>query len=290
MNRRSMTAYGRAKHHSKLGRWTVDIHSVNRKGLDINVGLAPTLMFLDGDVRKWISSVAERGQVTVRIAFECLVEMEESLQTLKQQQKKWEKIAKALGYPASSIDLKFLVDRLNPPEASLEVSLDEKALRADLQKAWEAAEKQWTLMKEKEGKALVEDIKKRTDHIQKELQKILKLQPTLLERYRKKLQDRMKEIKIDVDEERLLREAALLADKAEISEEATRLQSHLVQMHEYLHSKEKSVGRTLDFLAQEMGREVGTLMAKAGDTDISKAAIVIKSEVEKIREQVQNIE
>ncbi|HEX2579312.1 MAG TPA: YicC/YloC family endoribonuclease [Rhabdochlamydiaceae bacterium] len=285
MNRRSMTAYGRAQHHSKLGRWTVDIHSVNRKGLDMNVGLPPTLMFLDGDVRKWISSVAERGQVTVRISFESL-EMEASLQALKEQQKKWQKIAKTLGYPASLVDLKFLVDRLNPQD----VPLEEKALKADLQKAWEAAEKQWTLMKEKEGKALVEDIKKRTDHIEKELQKVLKWQPMLLERYRKKLQDRMKEIKIDVDEERLLHEAALLADKAEISEEATRLESHLEQMHTYLSSKEKSVGRTLDFLAQEMGREIGTLMAKAGDADISRAAIVIKSEVEKIREQVQNIE
>jgi uncharacterized protein (TIGR00255 family) len=280
-----MTAYGRAQHHSKLGRWTVDIHSVNRKGLDMNVGLPPALMFLDGDVRKWISNAAERGQVSVRISFESL-EQKESLQALQEHQKKWQKIAKALGYPASSVDLKFIVDRLDPQE----ISLEEKALKADLQKAWEAAEKQWTLMKEKEGKALVEDVKKRIDHIEKELQKVLKWQPALLERYRKKLQDRMKEIKIDVDEERLLREAALLADKAEISEEATRLESHLEQMHAYLNSKEKSVGRTLDFLAQEMGREIGTLMAKAGDADISRSAIAIKSEVEKIREQVQNIE
>jgi len=284
-NRRSMTAYGRAQHHSKLGRWTVDIHSVNRKGLDLNIALPQSLLFLDGDLRKWISSIAERGQVSVRISFECL-ELEQSLHALKDHQKKWVKIGKALGYPASSIDLKFLVDRLDPSN----VPLEEKALKADLQKTWEIAAKNWIIMKEKEGKALVHDIEKRTDHIQKELQKILKWQPMLQERYRKKLQDRMKEVKIEVDEDRLLREAALLADKADISEEITRLQSHLEQMHEYLSSKEKSVGRTLDFLAQEMGREIGTLMAKAGDTDISKVAIVIKSEVEKIREQVQNIE
>jgi len=280
-----MTAYGRAQHHSKLGRWTVDIHSVNRKGLDLNIALPNALMFLDGDLRKWISSIAERGQVSVRISFECL-ELEQSLHTLKDHQKKWEKIAKALGYPASAIDLKFLVDRLDPAQ----VPLEEKALKADLLKAWETASKNWIVMKEKEGKALVHDIEKRTDHIQKELQKVLKWQPMLQERYRKKLQDRMKEIKIDVDDDRLLREAALLADKADISEEVTRLHSHLEQMSEYLSSKEKSVGRTLDFLAQEMGREIGTLMAKAGDADISKVAIAIKSEVEKIREQVQNIE
>ena len=281
--RRSMTAYGRAQHHSKLGRWTVDIHSVNRKGLDLNIALPQTMLFLDGDVRKWISEAAERGQVSVRISFEFL-ELEEAIDSLQEQQKKWQKIAKALGYPASSIDLRFLVDRLNPSQ----VPVEEKALKADLQKAWEIAVKNWIVMKEKEGKALVHDIEKRTKHIEEELKKILKWQPLLQERYRKKLQERMKDIQ--VEEDRLLREAALLADKADITEEITRLHSHLEQMDEYLRSKEKSVGRTLDFLAQEMGREIGTLMAKAGDTDISKVAITIKSEVEKIREQVQNIE
>ncbi len=283
--RRSMTAYGRAQHHSKLGRWTVDIHSVNRKGLDLNIALPQTLLFLEGDVRKWMSEVAERGQISIRISFESL-ELEGAVLLLKEQKKKWEKIAKALRFPTSAIDLKFLVERLEPSE----VPTQEKALKADLQKAWDIACKNWTSMKLNEGKTLMQDIEKRMQHIEKELQKVLKWQPMLQERYRKKLQDRMKEVKVALEEERLLREAALLADKADITEEITRLHSHLEQMHEYLRSKEKSVGRTLDFLAQEMGREIGTLMAKAGDTDISKVAIVIKSEVEKIREQVQNIE
>ena len=283
--RKSMTAYGRAQHHSKLGRWTIDIHSVNRKGLDLNIALPSTLLFLEGDVRKWMNEVAERGQVNIRISFEFL-EMNESVRLLKEHQKKWQKVAKALGYAPSAVDLKFLVERMNPSE----VPVEEKALQVDLQKAWNIAAKNWTVMKLKEGKTLVQDIQNRMQHIEKELQKILKFQPLLQERYRKKLQDRMKEIKMEVEEDRLLREAALLADKADITEEVTRLHSHLTQMDEYLRSKEKSVGRTLDFLAQEMGREIGTLMAKAGDTDISKVAVVIKSEIEKIREQVQNIE
>jgi len=283
--RRSMTAYGRAQHHSKLGRWTVDIHSVNRKGLDLNIALPSMLMFLDGDLRKWVSESAERGQVSIRISFEFL-EQQESIRLLKEHKQKWEKVAKALGFPASSIDLRFLIDRLDPQQ----IPLEEKTIKADLQKAWDIASKNWIVMKEKEGKALVQDIEKRMQRIEKELEKILKWQPMLLDRYRRKLQERMKEVKVEIEEERLLREAALLADKADISEEITRLHSHLEQMDEYLGSKEKSVGRTLDFLAQEMGREIGTLMAKAGDNDISKVAIVIKSEVEKIREQVQNIE
>jgi uncharacterized protein (TIGR00255 family) len=282
-----MTAYGRAQQSSKLGRWTVDISSVNRKGLDLNIALPPALLFLDGDLRKWAGQAAERGQVSVRVSFESLqLEGEGSIRLLKEQKQKWEKTAKVLGYPPASIDLEFLLRRLDPEQ----IPMDEKALKAELQKIWDAACKNWAAMKEQEGKALVQDIEKRMQHIEKELEKVQERQPALQAQYRKKLQARMKEIKLEIDEERLLKEAALMADKADVAEEVTRLHSHLEQMHAYLRSKEKSVGRTLDFLAQEMGREIGTLMAKAGDADISKIAIAIKSEVEKIREQVQNIE
>lgn len=283
--RKSMTAYGRSKHQTSLGRWSVDIHSVNRKGLDIHVSIPPALLFLDGDLRSWVGKIAERGAVTIRVLFE-LQELKESVKLLKSHKDRWEKIAQALGYSKSSIDLPFLIQRLGAEE----VAVSEKALKADLQKAFSEASKQWLKMKEQEGKTLVKDIVKRLKTIQEELQTVEKLQPMLQEKYRKKIESRMKELKIEVPEERLIREAALLADKADITEEITRLYSHIEQMDEYLCSKEKSVGRTLDFLAQEMGREIGTMMAKAGETEISKLAIKIKSEIEKIREQVQNVE
>ena len=283
--RKSMTAYGRSKHQSSLGRWSVDIHSVNRKGLDIHVSLPPSLLFLDGDLRSWVGEAAERGAVTVRVSFE-LEELKESVKLLKNHKDRWEKIASALGYSKSSIDLSFLLERLGVEE----IAVPEKALKADLQRAWIEAANQWLKMKQQEGKTLVKDIDKRLKTIEQELQKVEKLQPQLQEKYRNKIEGRMKELKIDVPEELLIREAALLAEKADITEEITRLYSHIEQMDGYLCSKEKSVGRTLDFLAQEMGREIGTLMAKAGETEISKLAIKIKSEIEKIREQVQNIE
>jgi len=148
----------------------------------------------------------------VRVGFE-FQELEGSIRLLKEQKQKWGKIAKALGYSASSVDLKFLLERLDPEN----VPLDEKKLKADLQKAWESASKHWLAMKEQEGKALVQDIEKRAQHIKTELEKIEKWQPQLQKRYRKKLEDRMKEIKLDIDEERLLKEAALMADKADVS-------------------------------------------------------------------------
>jgi uncharacterized protein (TIGR00255 family) len=285
VTRRSMTAYGRALHQSKLGRWTVDIHSVNRKGLDLNIQLPSTLLFLDPVIRKWVGESADRGQITVRVSFEFL-QVDESVRLLKTLKQKWEAVATGLGFDKKTVDLRFLLERVDPAQMPLE----EKPLADDLEKTWKVAVKNWIVMKEKEGKTLIADIEKRMEQIKKELQKVQKLQPMLQDKYRKKIKERMKELKVGIEEERLLREAAILAEKADTTEEITRLYSHLEQMQQYIGSKEKSVGRTLDFLAQEMGREIGTLMAKAGETAIAKIAVGMKSEIEKIREQVQNIE
>ncbi len=276
-----MTAFGRAQKASKSGRWTVDIHSVNRKGLDISINMPSHLLFFDSDLRKLVQAVAERGQIGVRVDFE-YTEIEQSIRTLKTLKQKWVKVAKSLQFPPESVDLKFLLERFDPTEVPLE--------KEELFLTFKAALKAWQAMKEQEGNVLSSDIKQRLHHIEKELQKIEKREPEVKDQYCQRLKNRMKELQLDVAEERLLREAALLAEKSDITEELTRLSSHLKQMDHYLKSKEKSVGRTLDFLAQELGREINTVMAKAGNAEISKVGIVIKSEIEKIREQVQNIE
>ncbi len=285
MKRRSMTAYGRACHQSVLGRWTINIHSVNRKGLDLNIQLPSQLLFLDPILREWMGEAADRGQVTIRIDFESL-KMEETISHLKEVQKKWERVAKELGFDRKVVDFKFLMEQ----EGAAQMPLEEKPLKDDLEKGWRVALKNWIAMKEREGKTLVADIEKRMQLLTVQLKKVEKLQPLLQEKYRKRIAERMKELRLGVEEEKILVQAALLAEKADITEEVTRLYSHLTQMGEYLSSKEKSVGRTLDFLSQEMGREIGTLMAKAGDTAIAQMAVGMKGEIEKIREQVQNIE
>lgn len=285
MNRRSMTAYGRACHQSVLGRWTIDILSLNRKGLELNIQLPSQLLFLDPILREWMGEEADRGQVTIRINFEFL-KVEETISHLKEVQKKWERVAKALGFDRKVVDFKFLMEQ----EGAAQMPLEQKPLKDDLEKGWKVALKNWIAMKEREGKTLVADIEKRMQLLTVQLKKIEKLQPLLQQKYRKRIAERMKELKLGVEKEKVLVQAALLSEKADITEEVTRLYSHLTQMGEYLSSKEKSVGRTLDFLSQEMGREIGTLMAKAGDTAIAKMAVGMKGEIEKIREQVQNIE
>ncbi len=283
--RRSMTAYGRAHLSSSTGRWTVEISSLNRKGLDINTTLPPAMLFLDPHLRKWVAEVAERGQVSVRVSFD-ISDPEQSIHLLQQQKKKWVKVAAALGFPPSAVGFQFLVEKSDLQQDTHE----EKTLLQDLRQAWQVASKQWILMREKEGALLVKDIEKRLQLILKDVKTVEKKQPELQDKTRKKLQEKMKALKLSIEEDKIVREAALIVEKADITEEVTRLYSHEEQMKAYLRSKDKSVGRTLDFLAQEMGREISTMMAKAGDTFIAKIAVAVKSEIEKIREQVQNIE
>lgn len=288
---RSMTAYGRAQCQTPSGRWMIEIHSVNRKMLDIHVNLPKELLSLDLDVRKWIGEEIHRGQVTIRVYLES-DKTAASIKTLKILKKRWDAIAEALGYEAKAmVDLPFLLEKLETQAPEDE----EKSLKADLKKAIHLALKPYSEMKKREGEALAKDVRKRLNTIRRELKKIEKIAPQLKKRYQAKLQERLSGFFAHQSEERqveerLLREIVIYAEKVDGSEEITRLYSHMDQMEEMLLSKTESVGRALDFLMQEMGREIGTLTAKSGDHEISKLAVVIKSEIEKIREQVQNIE
>jgi uncharacterized protein (TIGR00255 family) len=275
-----MTAYGRSS-----GPFSVEIASVNRKGLDISVSLPPALLFLEPTLRKWVADIAARGQVSVRIGFD-MKAPEQLLLLLQEEKKRWTQIAKSLGFSSEEVSFDFLVEQA----ATKSVPLDEKRALAQLKSVWDKAASAWTKMKEKEGAALVRDILKRVALLQSEMKQIAKLAPAVKTKCYERLKARMKELNLAVDEEKIIKEAAFSADRADVTEELTRLSSHIDQMKEYLISKESSVGRTLDFLAQEMGREVSTLTAKAGDADIAKRAVKMKAEVEKIREQVQNIE
>ena len=283
--RKSMTAYGRAAVQTKKARWTFEISSVNRKGLDIHLHLPHSLLFLDPTIRKWVGQIAERGNVTIRVACE-LKEVSHLVEQLKNEKHRWEAIAGQLRLPKTQITLPFLLGQITPEGATLDVAAFEK----DILEAWKKASKAWLIMKEQEGRALTQDIHSRLKTIAIELKGIEKELPKVIKEHLAKLSGRVEELKLSIDIDQLKKEAALQADKDDVTEEMIRLKSHMEQMLLYMKSSERSVGRTLDFLAQEMGREIGTLMAKAGSSEIAKRAVRIKSEVEKIREQVQNIE
>jgi uncharacterized protein (TIGR00255 family) len=283
--RRSMTAYGRAVLQTKKARWTLEIASVNRKGLDIHLHLPHVLLFLDPVIRKWVSKITERGNLTIRVSCE-IKGVAGLIDQLKSEKKRWEEVAQSLKISTDQITLAFLMAQISPQEAELDPEISEK----EIENVWNKASKAWLIMKEQEGRALTQDIFSRLKIIDQELKKIEKELPQLAKEHLVKLTKRMEELNFTIDIEQLKKEAALQADRDDVTEEMIRMKSHMQQMNEYLKSAEKSVGRTLDFLAQEMGREVGTLMAKAGSSKIAQRAVKIKSEIEKIREQVQNIE
>lgn len=283
---RSMTAYGRAVCTASSGRWVVELHSVNRKMLDLNVVLPKEILFLDLEVRKLLSKEIERGQVTARIYLEDS-QLKISVKTFKKLKQKWDRIAVDLGFdPKKAITLEFLTEKLES-EPSL---CDEKSLKMGLSQVVEAALKPFAAMKEKEGEVLAKEMSRRLQMIRAELQAIEKIFPRLRQQYQDKLKQRILNYMQKQDDQAVLREVVIYAERIDISEEIERLYSHIGQFKEVLVSKEKSVGRILDFLTQEMGREINTLTAKSGDSEISKLAVVIKGEIEKIREQVQNIE
>jgi len=288
---RSMTAYGRAQSAPLHGiRWLVEIQSVNRKMLDFQIYLPKEFFHWEIELRRMIALHVERGQITLRISLKQEGE-QLAIKGLKALKSHWEGIALELGYPTSSINLSFLLAQMG--QLPLEQLADSEAeLRAHLDKTIEAALADFKRMKEIEGSNLATDLKLRLQLIGKELHEIEKEEKGIVDKFLLKLKERIGDAFASVPdtEERLFREVAMYAEKADISEEITRLRSHLQQFEETLSIREKSIGRTLDFLTQEMQREVGTIGAKAAGLAISKRALWMKAELEKIREQVQNIE
>lgn len=290
---KSMTAYGRATKSTSIGQWVLELHCVNRRMLDISMHLSKELLRFDIEIRKWVSALVSRGQVTVRVyLLQEAAMITQSSSSLKEMKSAWEKIAVELGYdPKDCVSLSFLANQLSsyPTQSSIE---DEQEILNVLKHLFQEASVQVLKMKETEGKALAEDIRNRLKIMEESFRLIGALAPDAAERYRNKLQERIQEVCTSGAEcdERILREVAIYAERLDITEELTRLHSHLEQFRSLLDSDEKSVGRTLDFLTQEMNREINTIASKSAETEISRLVVMCKSELEKIREQTQNIE
>jgi uncharacterized protein (TIGR00255 family) len=287
---KSMTAYSRVSASAPFGHFVVEIHSVNHKMLDMSIYLPKSFLCFDIEVRKWLSNLLERGQVTLRLTMQGEGEkfFSNYLAQLKNLKEGWEKLCRELNYdPNAMIDLSFLVNQLQDLPV-VESKEEEEATKAILKEAVESALGPLMQMKETEGKALVLDIQKRLNIIEENIFAIELKKEIPLAHFQKKLLERLKDIgQFHVEaEERIAREVALLAEKMDITEELVRIRDHIDKFRRHLFSLEKAVGRTLDFLTQEMHREVNTLGVKSSASDISE----IKAELNKIREQVQNIE
>lgn len=280
----SMTGFGRSVFKAPFGTLTVEIQSVNRKYLEIFVSMPKEFSRFEIEVRKWVSDTISRGQVSVRIF---LIPNLDALQNLlpdpkivKALKKKWEQLAREAGTDPKEIDLAFILPYL-PQQQGLAKNEDLPFLRTCV----EGALKELAAMKTTEGKALVQDLAKRLKELERNLEKIRAYAPDATVKMKQKLIEKLGEAQGD---ERLLREVALFAERVDITEEIVRLQSHIVQFKDLL--KQSAAGRKMDFLIQEMGREINTIGSKSMEAKISHLVVEVKSELEKMREQVQNLE
>ncbi|MEM7174853.1 MAG: YicC/YloC family endoribonuclease [Chlamydiota bacterium] len=292
---KSMTAYGRATVATSAGNIRIEIQSVNRKGLDISVQLPKEWLFLEVPLRRRIARSASRGYVALRlslIAEKAGCKPLSDLKTLKKVQQQWSEIASSLGYdPKQAFSFEWLIaEALSTP-----VTLDEtteRTLAEEVLAGLESALTAWIAMKETEGNHLIKAMLPPLEAIEKATATIAKIASAEPARYREKLKARLEELQAlnEVDEERLAREVVLFADKIDISEEIDRLRSHCAQFHTYLISSQSQVGKELGFLVQEMLREANTCGSKLQGLEAIQLTLKIKSELEKIREQLQNLE
>ncbi|HEX4139402.1 MAG TPA: YicC/YloC family endoribonuclease [Candidatus Methylacidiphilales bacterium] len=289
---RSMTGYGRGTATLDGRQIAVELSSVNRKQAEINLSLPRALLELEPRVRDEINAHISRGRLTVVVGLH-LKEGKRgnvlNLDAAKAYRKQLEALKKDLKL-AGEVTLDQI---LRGPGVldSEDIEIDTDEAWSPLRKALDAALEQFVKMRQKEGEALAADLRKRTLAIQKHVKTIAVLAPKVMDHHRGTLLERAAKAGLEIgdSDERLLKEIVFFADRSDISEELTRLRSHLDQFFGQL-GKDEPVGRTLDFLLQEMFRETNTIGNKANFLAISQIVVGMKTELEKLREQVQNIE
>ena len=290
---RSMTGYGKGEHMANDYRFVVEMKSVNHRYNDISVKLPRFMNELEDAIRKKAMQYIARGKTDIYITFETFSDNDVVVKIN-------EPLAKAYTEKLYELEQKFgvyskykldLVARF-ADVISVEKAEEQKdVLWETLLPALDEAILKFVEMRQKEAEALVNDILKKRELIQQMTEQIKKRSPIVVKEYKEKLQNRIKELLsgMEADEQRIAMETALFADRSCVDEEITRLESHIIQLKEILQ-KGGQIGRKLDFLVQEMNREVNTIASKANDIEITGITIEMKSEIEKIREQIQNIE
>ncbi len=290
---RSMTGYGRGENTANDCHFVVEIKAVNHRYNDITIKLPRFMNGMEDAIRKRMMKEIARGKTDIYVTFESfsidnvIVKVNEPLaiayiEKLDELEQKFQ---------ISSNHKLDLVARFADIITVERAESEEDVLWTALLPALEQALLKFVEMREKEGMILVNDILKKREKIQQMLETVKQRCPIVVMDYKEKLQNRIKELlsTVEIDEQRLAMETALFADRSCIDEEITRLESHMIQLQEILQ-KGGQIGRKLDFLVQEMNREVNTIASKANDVEITCTTIEMKSEIEKIREQLQNIE
>jgi uncharacterized protein (TIGR00255 family) len=291
----SMTGFGRGCAEAAIAgvRIQVEIHSVNRKTLDIQISAPREWSGYEAICSEWINDAFQRGRVNVQIKVESAQDSNDSLamntDAMAESLNNLKAFAQAQGFDFTP-DSSLILDLARSVKDSSSLP-DWKELKDTLQEAFKLALADINAMRLQEGAALAEDLRGRIDELEAFRQQIEKNASGSTQRYRNALLERLKqlELKLDVSDERVLKEVAIYADRSDISEETTRLSSHFEQFLGFL-SADEATGRKMDFLCQEIHREFNTTGSKSNDIEITRLVIEGKNALERIREQVQNIE
>ena len=290
----SMTGYGLGEFENQLYRFKVEIKSVNHRYNDITVKMPRHIGYLEESIKKSIKEKISRGKVDVYINLEYVedsaIDVKVDIPLAKSYKSALNELVRELGLE-DNIRLNNILS-MSDVVTTERKDVDEDLITQSLGNALNIALENIIHMRFIEGQELKKDILIKLDNIEENLRIIEDRAPMVVLEYRDKLKDRIKDLlegNIELDEDRLSNEVAFFADKSSIDEEIVRLKSHIKQFKSIL-DEEDSIGRKLDFLIQELNREINTIGSKANDIVIAKYVVEVKAELEKIREQVQNIE
>ena len=287
----SMTGYGKAEYIENGITLIVEVKTVNNRNFDFNAKMPRSFIAFEDAIRKTVQAYVSRGRVDLFVTFSDLREKSASLSL---------NLGKAIEYYNAGTEISKKIGVFNDitalsllkmPEVLVDNTItDYEDLRDIVLETVSKACENLNAMRKKEGEKLVADLLDRLETVSALRAKIIERAPLVAEEYKSKLKDRITEALsgVSYDEARLLNEVAFFTDKSNIDEELTRLGSHITQFREII--KGSSVGKKLDFLMQEFNREANTICSKSNDITITQTALLLKNEIEKIREQVQNLE
>ncbi len=288
---RSMTGFGRCKKSVNEYEINIDIRSVNHRYLDLNLKIPKYYSFLEEKIRERVSKCISRGKLEVTVYIKLINSDEKHIVLNEAMCDNYVKVLSDLREKLGTddkIDIR-LMSRFNDIFELEYKDADEEAVCASVLEVLEDCLKDFILMREREGERIKDDLMRRLEKIEDLGTVVEERSPEIVSEYRERLLAKLRDILNNVDEQRVIQEAAIYADKITTAEETVRLKSHIKEFRSLLEKKE-AVGKKLDFIIQEMNREVNTIGSKCNDFETAKIVVELKSEIENVREQIQNIE
>lgn len=289
---KSMTGYGKSSLSINSREYQVEIKAVNHKYIDTNIKMPRIISYLEEDIRKLIASKIKRGKIDISISFENYSKDGNDIRINTELAKMYiQNLRKLAEEENISANIEVTEITRLPDVLTIKSNLDENQIKTELLQTVEDAINQLINMRQAEGERISRDILAKIAQIEEKKQEIFMLSSGLIDEYVVKLEARIKELlkTEDLDKSRLMQEVVIYADKCSVEEEITRLTSHIEQLRNLINTDEPS-GKKMDFIIQEMNRETNTIGSKANNLEITNRVVDIKTILEDVREQIQNIE